>query len=841
MLSFVQAAFFAFAGEPPDSKGGIRFLTRRHAYPRGEVATIEAALPAGVGGAASARFSVGKGITEAVPQAQGRCTWKLDTQILKAGEYEVTCEAQGEKANFRLVIAKAPDRQRFPFVLWGSPITLGLVAKAAGASGAAPPAPYAGFTGCFRGALRDPIQPGTTADEELRAALEHAVEGGYEIVPYLYPALSKRFEGDEWVGVASNGKPWSHRRPELTRPQVIEHCTAMGRSLTPYCEYPSLTMCMLQSELEVYVSYSEFCRRRVREALGVDLSTISAKFIAPDDQVPASGVVADDHPLRRFYFWWWREGDGLTEANVRIAAPIKAAKPSIVIWHEPYRRAPVLGIFRGLDMIGTWTYTFPDPKYIAYVEMLKAAARPARQKVLQNITLWEYAGWLAPKAEGHLTMPGDIARECLWIAFSRRPDVIGSYLSTMHARQLAELLRGGKKESLSISFETFEAFREFRENVADPFGSTLLALTDMPRRVAILNLATPRLFRRTQDIPWPGYACEQVRDWYSLLMMAHIPADILLEEQVEQGALASYDAAVLPFAETVSQTTFNRLSDFVKGGGLLAVDRYFRANLPGVRRLDLDFSHRKRMTADGVVHLAVGADDNAGTESGVTADADRAIMNRYAPLLRQALAERAGIYADCDSPEAVLNVLERGDARYLFVVNDRREYGPRFGKWKTLQEKGLRQRVTVTLQDQRPVKLFDALSHTPIQAARQEGRLTFPLDLPPAGGRIIAILPSPPDRIEVVAPQQIKRGQTGEITVTLCDDKGKTCSGAYPVRLVIRDAGGRENEYSRYGCAADGRFVLRFGPALNEPRGTWSVDVTDSCTGRQGKATIVVQ
>jgi hypothetical protein len=840
-LNFSDIAKPVSGAEQTDSKTGITFVTRRHAYQRGELAKIEVNVTEATSDAASAQFAVGNLLTAAVPLAEGRATWSLDTRLLKAGEYEVTCEAKGQKAAFRLVIAKEPNPQRFPFFLWGGSNGLKLAAQAAGASGSSPPAPHGGFTCCMHGAIRDPVQAGTTADETLRQSLEQAVESGYDMALYLYPALSKRFEGDSWMGIAPNGKIWSHRRVELARPEVGDYCDAVGRSMVPYCEYPSLTMCMLQSEFEAYVSYSELYRRRTREALGIDLATIPPTLKAPDEAVPDSGVVADDHPLRRFYFWWWKEGDGLTEANARIAAPLKAAKPSILTWHEPYRRAPVLGVYRGLDMIGTWTYTFPDPKYIAYVEVLKAAARPARQKVFQNITLWEYAGWLAPKEEGHLTMPGDITRECLWLAFSHRPDALGSYLSSLHSKQLSELLGAGKRESLSVSVAPFIAIREFRETVGEPFGPTLLALSDMPRRVAVLNLATPVIFRKTKDIPRSNYACEQVRDWYALLMMAHIPADVLLEEQVEQGALAAYDLAVLPFAETISQSTFNRLNEFIKRGGRLVVDRYSRANLPGIQRLDFDFSHRKRMTADGVSQAGAAADDNAGTGTGVSADADRAIMNRYAPQLREALKDRIRPYADCDSPEALLNVLERGDTRYLFVVNDRREYGPRFGKWRTLHEKGVAQTVTLMLREPRNVRLFDVLTHTEVPTVRKGDSLSLSLDLPSAGGRIVAIMTSPPSQVEVSLPKSAKRGELVEVSVALRDAKGELPRGAHPLRITITDAQGHENEYSRYGCALDGRFAMKFIPALNEPAGLWQVGVTESCTGKQAKQSVETQ
>ncbi len=71
-----------------------------------------------------------------------------------------------------------------------------------------------------------------------------------------------------------------------------------------------------------------------------------------------------------YYMWWWKRGMGDALLNERISDIIKEYKNDVITWHDPFRLAPVYGRHKGLDLIGQWTYTFPDPKYSIQITSL---------------------------------------------------------------------------------------------------------------------------------------------------------------------------------------------------------------------------------------------------------------------------------------------------------------------------------------------------------------------------------------------------------------------------------------------------------------------------------------
>ncbi len=50
-------------------------------------------------------------------------------------------------------------------------------------------------------------------------------------------------------------------------------------------------------------------------------------------------------------------------------------------------------------------------------------------------------------------------------------------------------------------------------------------------------------------------------------------------------------------------------------------------------------------------------------------------------------------------------------------------------------------------------------------------------------------------------------------------------------KVEIRDAEGREKEFSGYYGAADGQVRIRFDIAPNDPPGTWTVSAMDLASG----------
>jgi hypothetical protein len=59
--------------------------------------------------------------------------------------------------------------------------------------------------------------------------------------------------------------------------------------------------------------------------------------------------------------------------------------------------------------------------------------------------------------------------------------------------------------------------------------------------------------------------------------------------------------------------------------------------------------------------------------------------------------------ANCDNPEIIVRTRKFGDATYVFVVNDHREYGSYVGQHGLVMENGLPSKGIVSLKRNRPM------------------------------------------------------------------------------------------------------------------------------------------
>jgi len=367
-----------------------------------------------------------------------------------------------------------------------------------------------------------------------------------------------------------------------------------------------------------------------------------------------------------------------------------------------------------------------------------------------------------------------------------------------------------------------------------------------PRRTAVLSSESSRVYGDSPNL-LGYYGPYQVYSFYTLLQMAHIPADIVFDETIALDGLDDYDVLVLPECDTLTETVFNTICEFQRRGGQVISDQYLRAPIPGVARFNFDFTYRSRVSANAILESKDYAhwDDRIDVETvdmtereGVSAGVDQQAMEAYATELRQALDDRVAREVDCSSPTALLNMLQSGEAKYLFVINDKRTYGERVGEYRAMLDEAVPQTVTMSLNEWAHEKLYvyDMLERKQIEYRRDNGSYTFDVDLPAPGGKIIALLPQAPARIEASVPRRVTaRGGPCRIDVLVRDAEKRLLSGVQPLDVKITDPDGAISELSDYYAAEAGLLSLDFIPALNDRAGTWSVHVKDLTAGIEAR------
>jgi hypothetical protein len=128
--------------------------------------------------------------------------------------------------------------------------------------------------------------------------------------------------------------------------------------------------------------------------------------------------------------------------------------------------------------------------------------------------------------------------------------------------------------------------------------------------------------------------------------------------------------------------------------------------------------------------------------------------------------------------------------------------------------------------------LYNVLRRTPITYETANGRASFDLHLPPARGALIAALPEPIDRVEINVPATAQAGQPFEFTVTVLGESGQTIAGVFPLRIDVLDPLGRQTERSCYTASKNGARTRTIIPAVNDPKGAWTIRATDLISGK---------
>jgi len=808
----------------------LRIETPRRAFYRGEEilfvvhcaneceeAAKNVTLEMDLGGIRTASSAVGDLPKGEVVSASFRvATWDLRSQ-----EYPLSVTAKSSKETLgdlheKIVLAKKPDPQRLLVWLWGGGgdgwyLDHGFTSWH-GPSWTAPAAAGAGLDqGLVQGAaavirpnggLRD-IDPESIADPD---AFNRGVLEGRDI-----------------------------KLPNPLHREVARLQDQANRELMTHVQvYPQVKTAFFNTEVVDVLkrNRNEAGDLLMREMLGFTEEDIGdPEFVAP-------GVISDNDKKYLYHKFLYKHGNGLSAANQRTVDMVHRYRPDILTISDPYRETALYDLFPGLDVIETWTYTNPDPKLMLYVETLRTACRPAGQTYINTVTMLNYPGELAPTDEWMLMGPGRV-KVTTWINLSRAPKILGYYYSSACNPVATDTLR--------VPYSTSLAIKELSDKVFKPYGPMVTRLEVEPRRIAVLSSAAARVHGTSPRLRG-GYHNMQPYHFYTVLAMAHLQADVLFDETVERYGLDEYDVLVLPKCDVLTQSVYQEILDFQKRGGIVIADQYLGAEIPGAIRFDFDFTYRTKVNANAIAKNETFAEwndhlqpDSAEIETvtGVTALDDQRIMESYASNLRNRLEGIVEPQVDCDSPTVLFNMLEKGDVKYLFVVNDKRTYDDRVGQYKAVLGKLLPQTASIRLKDWNHPGLvaYDLLERKALTVRRDADGFLFDVDLDELGGKILALYPMRIAGLKIQTPNELKKGQPGRLMVVMADEERNPLSGLQPIQVEIADPQGRKHESSGYCCAENGAFSMEFTPAVNDEEGNWTVAVFDLTSGLKAEET----
>ena len=592
-------------------------------------------------------------------------------------------------------------------------------------------------------------------------------------------------------------------------------------------------------------------REKMAKALG-----FTEEEVGPPDFV-AEKVISDQDRKYRLMKYIFQGGNGVHAALQRMVDMVKKYRPDVLTMTDPYRHAALYDVYPSVDIIHSWTYTNPDPKNMVYIEQLRTACKPRNQIPLQIVTILNYPGMLdvperrenPPAKDDHarqwMAMGPDLVKEATWINLSRAPQFVGYfYGSEIDPVKYAD-------DTYRIPPATSEAIGEMAKKVFHPYGKMIRKLKISPRKIAVLNSQAAALYNASPNNEMGSYAGYRTIPFQIVLEMAHYNADVLFDESVERGALDHYDVLFLPRVDVLTETVYNKIHEFQKRGGLVYSDQFLGPKLDAVHRFDFNLAYRKKVNARANAMGTAYSEWNDQAEKtsqkvnlekvqGIPAHKDQEIMEEYAKTLKSIVSEKVPHVVDSDNPTVLFNLCEKDGVKYLFVINDKRTYDERVGKFMGSLEKLVPQTVNVRLSnpENTPLVAYDMLTKTALPVTNKDGTLTFPVKLDALGGTIIALAPEKLDKIAVSAKTSGHLGEPSIVSVNFRDAKGQPAKGLQPVRIDIIDPKGNIHEDSDWICLENGQGTLTFHPAWNDPDGEWKVKVSDLTAGLSAQASV---
>nr|MCU0872346.1 hypothetical protein [Pirellulaceae bacterium] len=216
------------------------------------------------------------------------------------------------------------------------------------------------------------------------------------------------------------------------------------------------------------------------------------------------------------------------------------------------------------------------------------------------------------------------------------------------------------------------------------------------------------------------------------------------------------------------------------------------------------------------------------------ADADKQALQARAAELRSKLEGRYRRAVDTSNPDVVPYLRKFGPTDYVFLVNDRREYGQYVGQHGLVMENGLPAEATIRVPRDGGV-VYDLVNSRPVAAQVSDGRLEFTAALGPCDGGLYMVCSQAIAAVRVETPEQVLPGAQTRCVVRVVDAQDRPLAAVVPVDIQIRDPAGRLAEFSGAYGAADGQVKLVLDIAANDPFGIWEIEARELASGQTAR------
>jgi hypothetical protein len=598
-----------------------------------------------------------------------------------------------------------------------------------------------------------------------------------------------------------NGQPTgSLNHVSFVYPEVVKRTEAQEeqwiRDLTAFPGFGGYLLTDDDVHLAVDGDYSPTARALFKQKTGQDVPQPSAASPSQPQDMPPPGLIADDQPWLLWTLFRCSDIRGnlprLEErAKNRVDPTIKMGAVSGPMQYPFYfpegGRYPPLFDFQ-YDAPSSYAYLYwvrQMADYICHGALAEMGNRGRGPWMLGDFSIWPT--WIleqAPDGRWQLDLMNSLHAK----------NVPGNiYPPGALNKQIWCMLAGGFKRISMFHLPESGAFDDVQGTAVEPllqtwghraraYGQLMTALQEPTRPVAILTSISTSAFETGGGLHHSGITSGVLKQ----CLHAHVPADMIAEEEILAGGLQGRKVLLLPDLQ------------WLRTGVNAAIEKW--------------------AAAGGIVIGETGAP--------VQPAGSRAVKRE-----EMAAAAGAAIKRDleCDNPLVVAREFDLDGVRYYYLVNlftDRWSAGLANDPWVTGNNSAFTELYTPraeTAHLRLPAKqVWDVFNNRAYQADA-DGNIEVTVG--PDDGLFLALYPQSPDKLTLRAPATVKPGAEVTLDLTLRTADNKPVTGGVPLQLTVTDPTGAESEYSQYALATKGAAQITFRTALNDRPGKWKVAV----------------
>ena len=341
--------------------------------------------------------------------------------------------------------------------------------------------------------------------------------------------------------------------------------------------------------------------------------------------------------------------------------------------------------------------------------------------------------------------------------------------------------------------------------------------------VALLESFAAEMFAKRGTYGWNH---TWAGDAYHVALYAHLQPQVVFDESIIEHGLEGFRVLLMPDCDVLTEAVAGRVKEFQAAGGVVVGDeRLAPAVTPDVRLQA--YTRTKRAREDKAALLSLAAE------------------------LRTQLQPRYRRYVVTSNPEVIPYRRRAGTTDYVFLVNDRREYGQYVGHHGLVMENGLPSEAVLSI-DRVDGFVYDLVNSRPVAARREKGHLAVDVHLGPCDGRVYMVTARGIDGVRIRATfagrignppfvgrignpshrDEVALGGKVDCVVEVVDAEGRPVDAVVPLEVTIRDAEGRAAEFSGYYGAAGGTAKITLDVARNDPFGVWQIEARELASGK---------